>query len=184
MTHIIATTACGSLKSEIKPGDFVILDQFVDRTTKRSQTFYEGHEVSHIPMAEPFCSNLRYLLKGSAEELGLSFHEKGTCVTIEGPRFSSKAESNMFRNWGCDIVNMTTVPEVVLAREAGICYAAIAMATDYDCWHESEEPVTIEMILNIMKKNSENVKKLILSTIEKIKYEDCKCRHFIEEAVI
>lgn len=176
VTHILAPSAMGSLREEIKPGELVFIDQFIDRTTKRHQTFYEGLEVCHIPMAEPFCKNLRMLLIKSAKELGIPHHEKGTTVTIEGPRFSTKAESNLFRIWGCDMVGMTTVPEVVLAREAGICYATIAMSTDYDCWHPEHEGVTIEMIIETMKKNAESVKKLLLDVVPKIKDDDCFCR--------
>ena len=179
-THILATTACGSLREKIKPGEFVLPDQFIDRTTKRKSTFYEKDKVCHIPMAEPFCPKLRELLSKTCKELKLSHHNKGTVVTIEGPRFSTKAESHMFRQWGADVVNMTTVPEVVLAREAGICYQAIAMATDYDCWHESEEPVNVEMVLKTMAKNAENVKNLIIKTIPKINYVDCECKEAIK----
>ncbi len=183
-THIIATTAVGSLKEEIKPCHLVILDQFVDRTTKRKCTFYEKGKVCHIPMAEPFCQFLRKILAETARELKLNHHPRGTVVTIEGPRFSSKAESHLFRTWNCDVINMSTVPEVVLAREAGICYAAIAMSTDYDCWHESEESVSIDLVLKIMKQNAENVKKLIFKSIEKISHEKCDCREAIKTAVI
>ena len=180
VTHIIAPTACGSLREEIKPGDLVFIDQFIDRTTKRHQTFYEGTKVCHIPMAEPFCPKLRNALIETAKELNISHHKKGTMVTIEGPRFSTKAESNLFRSWGCDTINMTTVPEAVLAREAGICYQPVAMSTDYDCWHETEESVTIEMILKTMKGNAENVKKLLLSSIAKIKDWECSCKTAVD----
>ena len=184
-THIIVTTACGSLKEGIKPGDFVFIDQFIDRTTKRKSTFYEKDHVCHIPMAEPFCPNLRSLLGETADELGLSNHKKGTVVTIEGPRFSTKAESHMFRQWNADVINMSTVPEVVLAREAGICYASVAMSTDYDTWHSTEEDVNIQLVLQTMKKNAENVKKLVIAAIPKIKDNpDCKCRQDIKTAVI
>jgi len=152
-THIIVTTACGSLREEIKPLDFVFIDQFIDRTTKRKSTFYEKDHVAHIPMAEPFCFDLRNLLGETADELGLSNHKKGTIVTIEGPRFSTKAESNLFRQWNADVINMSTVPEVILAREAGICYASIAMSTDFDVWHQTEEDVNIEMVLKDKKIN-------------------------------
>lgn len=182
VTHIIAPTACGSLREEIRPGDLVFIDQFIDRTTKRHQTFYEGVEVCHIPMAEPFCPKLRQIMAKAAQELSIPYHPRGTMVTIEGPRFSTKAESNLFRSWGCDTINMTTVPEAVLARESGICYQPIAMATDYDCWHETEEPVTIEMILSTMKKNADNVKKILLSAIAKIQDWECNCRTAINSA--
>lgn len=172
-THILATTAVGSLREKIKPGDLVFVDQFIDHTKHRALTFHD-EKVIHTPMAEPFCKNLRFLLSKSAKELKLRHHAKGTVITIEGPRFSTKAESHMFRSWGADVINMSTVPEVILAREIGICYQSIAMSTDYDCWKEGEEPVTWEMILNIMKKNADNVKKLLLKAITKIKHTECE----------
>lgn len=144
-THVIVTTACGSLREEICPGDIVIMDQFIDRTYRRETTFYDGKDgspggICHIQMDRPFCTRTRSVLIQAAKDLGLRYHDSGTTVTIEGPRFSSKAESNMFRGWSCDIVNMTTVPEVCLAKEAGLCYASIGLATDYDCW--KDEPVS------------------------------------------
>lgn len=183
-THIIATTACGSLREEIKPGHLVFCDQFIDRTTKRASTFYDAGRVCHIPMAEPFCKKLRVLLAESALELKLDFHKKGTVITIEGPRFSTKAESNLFRSWNADVINMSTVPEAVLAREAGICYATIAMSTDYDCFMEDGNPVTIDEVLKVMKQNADNVKKLLLAAIPKIKYNSCRCKEDIKTAVI
>lgn len=183
-THIIATTACGSLREEIKPGDFVFVDQFIDRTTKRKSTFYEKDRVCHIPTAEPFCEKLRAILAETAGKLNFSYHAKGTIITIEGPRFSTKAESHLFRSWNADVINMSTVPEAVLAREAGICYSAIAMSTDYDCWRESEEAVTWEMIVSTMKKNSDNVKKLIVGAIPKIRFEECGCKDAIKTALV
>ena len=183
-THIIATTACGSLREEIKPGHLVFCDQFIDRTTKRAQTFYDSDKVCHIPMAEPFCSKLRKLLAETASELKIEHHKKGTVVTIEGPRFSTKAESRMFRQWKADVINMSTVPEVGLAREAGICYAIIAMSTDYDCFMDDRPTVTIDEVLKVMKQNAENVKKLLLEVIPKIKYTECQCKVDIKSAVI
>lgn len=172
-THILATTAVGSLREKIKPGDLVFTDQFIDHTKHRALTFHD-EKVIHTPMAEPFCKDLRSLLISSAKGLRMRHHAKGTVITIEGPRFSTKAESHMFRSFGADVINMSTVPEVILAREIGICYQTIAMSTDYDCWKEGEEPVTWEMIMAIMNKNSENVKKLLLKTIGMIKYEHCE----------
>ena len=183
-THILAATAVGSLSEYIPPGTLVVLDQFIDRTTKREQTFHDVHKVCHIPMAHPFCPKLRHTLYQTGTELGLPMKSKGTVVTIEGPRFSSKAESLLFRSWNADVINMSTVPEVVLAREAGVCYASVAMSTDFDSWHDSESHVTIEMVLSTMKKNAENVKKLLVEAIGKIVDEDCQCRHDIEHAVI
>ncbi|XP_038625618.1 S-methyl-5'-thioadenosine phosphorylase [Tachyglossus aculeatus] len=172
-THIVVTTACGSLREEIQPGDIVVIDQFIDRTTKRDQTFYDGcHSCSggvcHIPMAEPFCPKTREVLIEIAKKLGLRCHPKGTMVTIEGPRFSSRAESLMFRNWGADVINMTTVPEVVLAKEAGICYASIAMATDYDCWKEHEEAVSVDKVMKILKENANKATSLLLTAVPHI----------------
>ncbi|KAG8506091.1 S-methyl-5'-thioadenosine phosphorylase [Galemys pyrenaicus] len=172
-THIIVTTACGSLREEIQPGDIIIIDQFIDRTDKRSQTFYDGSHpcargVCHIPMAEPFCPKTREVLIETTKKLGLRCHPRGTMVTIEGPRFSSRAESFMFRIWGADVINMTTVPEVVLAKEAGICYASIAMATDYDCWKEHEEAVSVDRVLKTLKENANKAKSLLLTTIPQI----------------
>ena len=169
-THILATTACGSLKEEIGRGDFVILDQFIDLTRLRKSTFFDSfeHGARHTSMAEPFNGDLRRLLYDTATELSLKVHKRGTVVTIEGPRFSSRAESNMFRIWGADVVNMSIATEVILANEIELPYAAVAMSTDYDCWKEDEPPVTWEDILEIFKKNASNVEKLLLNAIPKI----------------
>lgn len=172
-THVIVSTATGSLQENIHPGDIVIPDNFIDRTTKRAQTFYDGNDmlvgVCHIPMEPAFCNKTRDVLIGTAKELGIAgVHNKGTVVTIEGPRFSSKAESNLFRQWGADLVNMTLLPEVVLAKEAGLCYAAIAMATDYDCWRECGENVNVADVLATFKKNVTKVTQLITAAIPKI----------------
>jgi len=161
---ILATTACGSLREEIEPGHFIILNQFIDWTRHRNLTFFED-KVIHTPMAEPFDTDLREQLLVAAEKLGLNYHRKGTVITIEGPRFSTKAESHMFRSWGADVINMSTVPEIILANEVQIPYASIAMSTDYDCWKEGEEPVTWELIVDRMKTNSENVIRLLVETI-------------------
>lgn len=166
--HIISTTAVGSLKEEIKRKDFVILDQFIDFTKQRKLTFFEKFEFGpiHTSMAKPFSDLLRKKLIESCEELNFSHHKKGTVVTIEGPRFSTKAESKMFRKLGGDVINMSTSPECILANEAELEYAVIAMSTDYDCWKEDEEPVSWNAIKQIMKDNTERVKKILLKTIE------------------
>jgi len=182
VTHIIAVTAVGSLREEIAPGHLVFPDQFIDRTTMRASTFFEGQQVCHIPMADPFCDKLRKVLGAAADRLSLKHHTGGTVITIEGPRFSTRAESKMYRMWGADIINMSTVPEVVLAREAGICYATIAMSTDYDCWHESEEAVSWELIQKTMDGNAENVKKLLRAAVQAIDFVECPCRDFIKTA--
>lgn len=170
-THILATTAVGSLREEIGRGDLVILDQFIDFTRHRFNTFYEAfepHSPKHTPMAEPFSSELRKLFIESCRELNLKHHPQGTVVTIEGPRFSTKAESKMFRAWGADMINMSIAPEAALAKEAGLPYAAVAMSTDYDCWKEDEAPVTWEAVLEIFKQNAQNVTNLLIKTMAKI----------------
>jgi len=171
VTHILATTACGSLRKKIGRGDFVIVDQFIDFTKHRKTTFFDSFEqgAKHTGMAEPFDSNLRGLLYETAGELGLRAHKEGTVVTIEGPRFSTKAESKMFRLWGADVINMSVAPEAALANEAGVPYAAIAMSTDYDCWKEDEAPVTWDEILEVFHKNADSVKNLLINVIPKIK---------------
>lgn len=171
-THILATTAVGSLRGAIDRGHIVILDQFIDFTRHRQITFHDEFEMNspiHTPMAEPFCDELRRLLIETCQELTLTYHKKGTVITIEGPRFSTKAESNMFRMWGADVINMTIAPETILANEAGIPYAAVALSTDYDCWKEDEEPVSWEGILEIFKRNAENVARLLINTVPKVK---------------
>lgn len=175
-THILATTACGSLREDFKPGDFVFIDQFIDFTKHRNLTFYQD-KVVHTPMAEPFCCSLRQKLDQSAKKLKLSYHTQGTMITIEGPRFSTKAESKMFRSWQADVINMSTVPEVILAREMGICYQSIAMVTDYDCWRDSVEAVTWEIILEQMNKNVDNIKSLLLAVVPMIDSNGCSCKN-------
>ncbi len=171
--HIIASTACGSLKKEIERGDLVILDQFIDFTRHRKITYYEefaggSENAKHTAMPEPFSNELRQILIESAKNLNLKFHPNGTVITIEGPRFSTKAESKMFRIWGADVINMSVAPECILANEAGIEYSAIAMSTDYDSWLEEESAVTWKEVFEIFGKNVGNVKKLILETLPKI----------------
>ncbi|MFH1608073.1 MAG: S-methyl-5'-thioadenosine phosphorylase [archaeon] len=167
--QIIATTAVGSLRNSIQPGDFVIVNQFIDFTKHRNTTFFEDFTkgAKHISLAEPFSENLRNYLIESCEQLKLKHHKIGTVLTIEGPRFSTRAESFMFRNFA-HIINMSTAPEAILAKEAELEYAIIAMATDYDCWKKTEEPVTWEQIEKVMQQNAENVKKVLIKTIEKL----------------
>ena len=167
-THILATTAVGSLREEICRGDLIIIDQFIDFTKQRKMTFHESfkpHEPVHTPMADPFDSRLRGILNQVCIDQGLNFHQSGTVVTIEGPRFSTRAESRMFRSIGADIINMSVSTEVALANEIGIPYAAIAMSTDYDCWKEDEMPVSWEAILEVFKGNADKVTKLLLAAI-------------------
>jgi 5'-methylthioadenosine phosphorylase len=171
VTHILATTACGSLREEIERGDFVVLDQFIDLTRHRITTFFDSFDKGprHTSMAEPFDGQLRTALLTTAHELKIKAHERGTVVTIEGPRFSSKAESHMYRMWGADVINMSVAPEAILANEIEIPYAAVAMSTDYDCWKEDEAPVTWDEIQQVFSQNAANVIQLLLNTIPKIK---------------
>ena len=173
-THIISTTACGSLRKDIERGDLIILDQFIDFTKHRSTTFYEifSKEPKHTPMASPFNENLRQAIIQTAKELNFKTHEKGTVVTIEGPRFSTKAESKMFRAWGADVINMSIAPEAILTNEAQIPYAAIAMSTDFDCLFDDITPVTWDEILKVFNQNAEKVKKLLIAIIPKIANQD------------
>lgn len=165
---ILSTTAVGSLRQEIHRGDLVILDQFIDFTKRRHMTFherFEPHNPAHTPMADPFSEPLRNLCIAACRKLGHRFHERGTVVTIEGPRFSTRAESNMFRAWGADVINMSIATECALAAEAGVPYAAVAMSTDYDCWKTDEPPVSWEEIVAIFKENAEKVTSLLVEVI-------------------
>jgi 5'-methylthioadenosine phosphorylase len=184
-THILATTACGSLREEIGRGDFVILDQFIDFTRHRTITFHEEFapgKMVHTPMAEPFSQEIREAFTKTCEELNIKHHKKGTVVTIEGPRFSTKAESHMFRSWGADVINMSIAPEATLANEVGIPYAAVAMSTDYDCWKEDEEPVTWEEVLKVFEENVGKVTDLLVNAIPKLSgsKDDCCCANHEE----
>jgi 5'-methylthioadenosine phosphorylase len=171
VTHILATTACGSLRQGIDRGHMVILDQFIDFTRFRNNTFFTCFQngAEHTGMADPFDETLRKHLYDTAVELGATVHPRGTVVTIEGPRFSTRAESNMFRIWGADVVNMSTAPEAMLANEAKIPYAAVAMSTDYDCWKTDEAPVSWDEILEVFHRNAHQVKQILINTISNIK---------------
>jgi 5'-methylthioadenosine phosphorylase len=171
-THIISSTACGSLREEIGRGDIVIPDQFIDFTRHRNTTFFEEFEpgkMKHTSMADPFNESLRNIIISSAARIGLKVHTKGTLITIEGPRFSTRAESKMFRLWGADIINMSIAPEAILANEIGLPYATIAMSTDYDCWKEDEAPVSWEEVIAVFNSNVNNVLQLLLEVIKGIR---------------
>ncbi len=171
-TKILATTAVGSLREEIKPGHLVFPDQFIDFTRFRKNTFFDDFssgEINHISMADPFDNEIITKLSSIAKSLNYDFHSKGTVVTIEGPRFSTRAESLMFRLWGADLINMSTAPEAALANEMKIPYAAIAMSTDYDCWKTDIEPVSMEAIFAVFKANADKVVRLLNAYFENIK---------------
>jgi 5'-methylthioadenosine phosphorylase len=183
--RILAPSTVGSLREEYHPGEIVFCDQFIDRTTRREQSFYTISEgkVCHISVAEPMCPELRKTLIDVAKGLGAKMHETGTYVCIEGPRFSTKAESKMYRQWGADVVGMTLVPECVLAREAEICYSSISTVTDYDVW--KDHVVSVEDILATMKTNIENVKRIIAETVAKTPSQcSCKCGEALKEAIV
>jgi 5'-methylthioadenosine phosphorylase len=166
--RVLATTAVGSLREDIRRGDLIVVDQFIDFTKRRESSYYssfEPHKPMHAAMADPYNEALRSLLIASASRLGLACHPKGTVVTIEGPRFSTRAESRMFRSWGADIINMSIATETILAVEAGLPYAAVAMSTDYDSWKDEEEPVSWEAVLEVFEKNAKNVTELLRATI-------------------
>jgi len=170
-THILATTAVGSLREEIRRGDFIIVDQFIDFTKQRKMTFFESFEPYkpvHQPMADPYDQHLRKLLIEECRRMNYPFHPQGTVITIEGPRFSTRAESHMFRLWGADIINMSVATETALANEVCIPYAAIAMSTDYDCWKTDEEPVSWDAIAKVFADNAEKVTALLKNVIPRV----------------
>jgi 5'-methylthioadenosine phosphorylase len=182
---IIAVNTVGSFKQEIKPGDLVIPDQLIDRTRSRANSFFGGGLVVHIPFAEPFCPVLSQILLEAARETGASVHPKGTYVVMEGPAFSTKAESRLYRSWGADIIGMTALPEAKLAREAEICYAIIAGVTDYDSWQEQSEPFTVDVILNILRQNIDTVKRIIKLAVARIpEKRDCECATALKAAFV
>ncbi len=179
--RILASSTVGSLREEYHPGEIVFCDQFIDRTTRREESFYTQDKVCHIGVAEPMCPELRENVIAVAKTLGIKMHPTGTYVCIEGPRFSTKAESKMYRQWGADVVGMTLVPECVLAREAEICYASISTVTDYDVW--KDHPVCVDDIVKTMKTNIENVKRIIAETVAKLPIEPtCKCGEALKGA--
>lgn len=183
VTRVIAPAAVGSLREDFKPGDFVIVDQFIDRTKKRRDTFYEGGRVCHISSADPFCPELRKIFYEGALNLGLRVHGKGTYICIEGPRFSTRAESRLFRSWGADVIGMTLYPECILAREMEMCYVSVSMVTDYDVW--AEKPVSVKEVVETMKRNTENFRRLIQNVIPEIpKERKCECQFALRDALV
>ena len=184
--RIISVTACGSLKEEFKPMDFVIPNQFVDRTNQaRRYTFFDEGIVVHIGFAHPICEDLAKIVYESAKKTGVNAHFGGTYLNMEGPQFSTLAESNLYRNWGMNIIGMTNMTEARLAREAEICYATLAAVTDYDCWHESHATVTVNMILENLRKNVENSKKILKQIIPSLSKErTCKCSDALKYSIV
>lgn len=185
VTHIISVSAVGSMREDIKPGHIVVVNQFFDRTKNRVSSFFGNGIVGHVEFADPVCPDLSNILYDSGKKIGAAIHKGGTYICIEGPQFSTRAESKIYRKWGVDVIGMTNIPEAKLAREAEICYATLALSTDYDCWHETEESVTIEMILDTLKRNVQTAKAIIKETVPKIAGQRaCKCVTAMKYAVI
>jgi 5'-methylthioadenosine phosphorylase len=188
VTRLIAPTAAGSLQPEIKPGDFVVCDQFVDRTYAREQTFYDGPRVVHISTAEPYCPELREHSVAVGRELGITVHERGTVVVIQGPRFSTRAESQWYSKQGWEVINMTQYPEAVLARELEMCYVNIALITDYDAGLEGEagiRPVSVADVVRVLNDNNERVRRLIERLVPRVHgARTCSCSRALEHAII
>lgn len=188
--RVISITACGSLKADIKPLDFVVVDQFVDRTNQaRKTTFFDNSIVAHIAFAHPVCAELSGILYESGYEVtkgsGITIHRRGTYINMEGPAFSTLAESNLYRSWGMDIIGMTNMAEARLAREAEICYSTLAAVTDFDCWHPDHESITIDMVIRNLRKNIENAKRILIATLKKLPHErSCVCRDALKTAII
>jgi 5'-methylthioadenosine phosphorylase len=188
VTEIISVSACGSLKQKYAPSDFVIIDQFIDRTFDREKSFFGNGCVGHVSMANPVCGRLGEALFHAGKDEGITMHKGGTYLVMEGPQFSSQAESHLYRQWGCDIIGMTNMPEAKLAREAEMCYATIAMVTDFDCWHEEHDHVDVASVLKVMQGNSANARALLKRVIPVLGQSRpvCEkgCEHALEYAVM
>ena len=169
VTDLISLSAVGSLKEEYEPGNFVLVDQFIDRTFSREKTFFGEGCVAHVSFSHPISSRLQKALQNTCEELGLRSHLGGTYICMEGPQFSTLAESTLYRSWGCDVIGMTNMPEAKLAREAELPYATVAMVTDYDCWHSEHEAVSVESVIKVIEKNRDNANLLVKNVLPRIK---------------
>jgi 5'-methylthioadenosine phosphorylase len=183
--RVISVSAVGSLKEEFAPLDLVVPNQLIDRTRQRDSTFFDEGMVVHVGLAEPFCPATSQAVQQCARDLGLTVHPGGTMVVMEGPAFSTRAESFMYRSWGADIIGMTALPEAKLAREAEMCYATMAWITDYDCWHQDAEPVSVEMVVGNLKKNVASSKELLRGVIPGLDCQrDCACATALKDAII
>lgn len=187
-TEIISVSACGSLKEELDPGTFVIVDQFIDRSFARTKTFFREGLVAHVSMAHPTCGRLGDALETAATQVGLKHKRGGTYLVMEGPQFSTRAESELYRSWNCDVIGMTNMPEAKLAREAELCYATVAMVTDYDCWHDGHDSVTVDQVIKVLTENAEKARALItaVSPLLSSRGENCHrgCHTALDHAII
>jgi 5'-methylthioadenosine phosphorylase len=187
VTDIISLSAVGSLKPELPPGTFVLVDQFIDRTFARVKSFFGAGCVAHVSMAHPVCRRLSDRLAAAAQRVGIAPSRGGVYMVMEGPQFSTLAESNLYRSWGCAVIGMTNMPEAKLAREAEICYATVAMVTDFDCWHPEHDHVTVDAIVAVLLANAETAKSLVAAAVPLIAADrDCPqgCRHALDAALI
>ena len=188
VTEIISVSAVGSLKEELKPGMFVIVDQFIDRTFAREKSFFGPGLVAHVSVANPVCSRLGNHIQNTASSIGIKAIRGGVYIAMEGPQFSSIAESELYRSWGCDVVGMTNMPEAKLAREAEICYVSVAMVTDYDCWHTEHENVSVDAMIKVLMDNADNARSLVKSSSKAIFSDntssECSCKFSLENAII
>jgi len=188
VTEIISVSACGSFEDELAPGTFVIVDQFIDRTIDRKKSFFGMGLVAHVSMAHPVCSRLGDALEATARAQGIPVRRGGTYLAMEGPQFSSLAESELYRSWGCQVIGMTNMPEAKLAREAEICYATVAMVTDYDCWHPDHDAVDVSTVIKVLMQNSDNARSLVRSVAPALgkRAGACSvgCDHALENALI
>ena len=188
VTDIVSLSAVGSLREDLAPGDFVLIDQFVDRTFARDKSFFGAGCVAHVSMAHPVCGRVGDALAAAGGDADIALKRGGTYLVMEGPQFSTLAESELYRGWGCDVIGMTNMPEAKLAREAEICYATVAMVTDYDCWHPGHNAVTVEMILKVLSANADKARALVKSVVPLLATHDgpCRqgCRHALQHALI
>jgi len=182
-TDIVSISAVGSLREDLPPGTFVIVDQFIDRTFAREKSFFGTGLVAHVSCAEPVCARLGDALERAARALGIPCHRGGTYLVMEGPQFSTKAESNLYRAWGCDVVGMTNMPEAKLAREAEICYATVAMVTDFDCWHPAHDNVTVDQVIKVLLANADNARALVKGAAPLLRHRPEACPHGCDRAL-
>lgn len=185
VSRVISVSAVGSMKESIEPGDVVVPDQFIDLTKRRASTFFEGGLVAHVAFGEPICALLAQALASAGERLGASLHRGGTYLCMEGPQFSTKGESGLYRQWGVDVIGMTNMPEAKLAREAELCYATIALVTDYDCWHQTQEAVTVEAILATLHHNVALAKQILRAAVPAVvDTPACPCHRALDNAIV